>query len=94
MSRHKINVAHSARAAEYTDCISAGGGVKTSSTNLMDMTLKNLMVRPPVMHELWKMQSMPLLPSLPGPLEPGVVAPDRVLSMSQKEPYAKLNCLK
>ena len=28
------------------------------------------------MLELWGMQSTPLLPSLPGPLSPGVVAPD------------------
>ena len=33
----------------------------------------------PVMLELWGMQSTPSLPSLPGPLCPGVVAPDRVL---------------
>ena len=31
----------------------------------------------PVMQELWGMQSTPLLPSLPGPLCPRVVAPDR-----------------
>ena len=35
----------------------------------------------PVMLELWGMQSTPSLPSLPGPLWPGVVAPDRALSM-------------
>ena len=39
----------------------------------------------PVMLELWGMQSTPLLPLLPGPLWPGVVAPDRVLSMGQIE---------
>ena len=31
--------------------------------------------------ELWGMRSTPSLPSLPGPLWPGVVAPDRALSM-------------
>ena len=36
----------------------------------------------PVMLELWGMQSTPLLPCLPGPLWPGVVAPDRVLFMA------------
>ena len=41
------------------------------------------------MLELWGMQSTPSLPSLPGPLWPGVVALDRVLSMSQIE----LNCV-
>ena len=35
------------------------------------------------MLELWGMQSTPSLPSLPGPLWPGVVALDRVLSMGQ-----------
>ena len=37
------------------------------------------------MLELWGMQSTPSLPSFPGPLWPGVVAPDRVLSMGQIE---------
>ena len=36
----------------------------------------------PVMLELWGMQSTSSLPSLPGPLWPGVAAPDRVLSIS------------
>ena len=36
-----------------------------------------------VMLELWEMQSTPLLLSFPGLLWPGVVAPDRVLSMGQ-----------
>ena len=35
----------------------------------------------PAVLELWGMRSTPLLPSLPGPLWPGVVAPDRALSM-------------
>ena len=35
----------------------------------------------PVMLELWRMWSIPSLPLLPGPLWPGVVAPDRALSM-------------
>ena len=37
------------------------------------------------MPELWEMWSTPLLPSLPGPLLPVVVTPDRVLSMDQIE---------
>ena len=37
------------------------------------------------MLELWGMQSTPSLPSLPVHLWPGVVAPDRVLSMGQIE---------
>ena len=39
---------------------------------------------------LWGMRSMPSLPSLPSPLWPGVVAPDRVLSMGQTEVYCVL----
>ncbi len=42
----------------------------------------------PVMLELWEMWSTPSLSSFPGPIWYGVVAPDRVLSMSQIE----LNC--
>ena len=41
------------------------------------------------MLELWGMWSIPLLASLPGPLWPLVVAPDRVLSVTQIE----LNCV-
>ena len=37
------------------------------------------------MLELWGMLSTPLLPLLPGSLWPGVVAPDRILPMSQIE---------
>ena len=40
------------------------------------------------MLELWGMQSTISLPSLPGPLWPGVAAPDRVLLLGQIE----LNC--
>ena len=39
----------------------------------------------PVMLELWRIRSTLSLSSLPGPLWPGVVAPDRVLSMDQTE---------
>ena len=39
---------------------------------------------------LWGMQIVPSLPSLPGPLWPGVVAPDRVFCMDKIE----LNCSK
>ena len=35
----------------------------------------------PVMLELWVMWSTPSLPSLPGPLRLGMIAPDRTLSM-------------
>ena len=39
----------------------------------------------PIMVELWRMQSTSSLSSVQGPLWPGVVAPDRVLSMGQIE---------
>ena len=42
----------------------------------------------PVMLEHWRMRRTPSLTSLPGPLCPGVVAPDRVLFMGQID----LNC--
>ena len=64
----------------------------------------------PVMLELWEMRSTPLLTSLPGPLWPGVVAPDKgPIYRSNKTKswfrelsvfafklriYAKLNCWK
>ena len=35
----------------------------------------------PAVLDLWGIQSTPSLPLLPGPLWPGVVAPDRALSM-------------
>ena len=57
---------------------------KISSMNVLHMTLNND-GEAPVMLELWGMQSTPLLPSLPGLLWLGVVAPDMVLSMSQIE---------
>ena len=54
--------------------------------SVLDMTLNSEV---PVMLGLLRMRSTPLLPSLPGPLWPGVVAPDKVLSMSQ----IGLNCV-
>ena len=39
----------------------------------------------PVMLWFWEMWSTPSLPSLPGPLWPGMVPPDMVLSMGQIE---------
>ena len=50
-----------------------------------------------VMLEHCRMQSTPSLLSHPDLLGPGVVTPDRVLSMGEIElntNYAKLNCLK
>ena len=70
--------------------------------SVMDMALNNLMV-------LWVMHSTSSLPWLPGPLWPGVVAPDKgpIKGLNRTKPrfqegffafklciYAKLNCLK
>ena len=66
-------VAQSAVAVEYTDCTSAEGYPPPMS--VLDMTLNSLMVG------LWGIQSPPSLLLLPGSLWPGVVVPDRVLSM-------------
>ena len=48
----------------------------------------------PVILELWRMWSTPLLPSLPGPLWPGVVAPDRVLIYGSNRTVWHLNWVK
>ena len=74
-------MAQLAGAAEYIDCISAAEWQAYDTKQSDGKAL--------VMRELWEMQSTPLLPSLPGPLWPGVVAPDQVLSMGQVE----LNCV-
>ncbi len=51
-----------------------------------------------MMLELWGMRSTDSLPSLPGPLWPGEVAPDKVpiywLNRTKLSTYAKLNYLK
>ena len=59
------------RAVEYTDWASAEVclGYDTIPSDV------------PVMLELWGKRRNASLPSLPGPLWPRVIAPDRVLSM-------------
>ena len=47
----------------------------------------------PVMLTLWGMRNTPWLPSLPGSLYPGMVAPDRVLSMGQIKLNHGIGCL-
>ena len=75
----------SARAVEYTDCISAEGKdpppneCPGNDTKQNDGDL-------PVMLDLWGMQSILLLPLVPSQLTTCVEAPDRVLSMD-------LNCV-
>ena len=78
-------MAQSAWAVEYTVCFSAGGWYYSPSECLGYDTDVEI----PLMVKHWEMQSTPSLPLLPGPFRPGVVAPDRVQSMSQIE----LNCV-
>ena len=70
-------MAQSGWAAEYTDCISAEG--QNSPNMCPGYGMKQSHGEAP------GMRSIPLLPLLPSPLWPGMVAPDRVLSMSQIE---------
>ena len=83
----------SAGAAEYTASLQRA---KTPCNECPGYDTEQFDGEASVMQEFGGMQSTPSLLSLPGPLWPGVVAPDRVLSMSQIEQkcnYAKLNCL-
>ena len=73
-------IAQSAGAVEYTDCTAAE--VKDPPPNEFPVyDTKQSDGEVPVMLELWGLRSTPSLPSLPGPLWVGVVAPDRALSM-------------
>ena len=71
-------IAQSAGTVEYTDCNSAG---VRPPNECPGYNTKQFDDEVPVMLELWGMRSTPLLPLLPGLLLPGVVAPDRALSM-------------
>ena len=68
---------------EYTDCISSEG--QDAYDECPGYDTKQSDGEAPVMLELRGMCSNLSLPLLPGSLWPGVVAPDRVLSMSQIE---------
>ena len=84
-----LSVAQSAGAVEYIDCFSAEEWHPPTHKECPRYDTKQSDGEVPVMPELWGMQRTPSLPSLPGPLWFGVVAPDRVLSMGQME----LNCI-
>ena len=75
------NIAQFAGAAEYTDYISTER--EDSPSKCSGYNNKQSDGEAPMILELWGIQSSPLLQSLPDLLWPGVVAPDRVLSMSQ-----------
>ena len=72
------SVAQLTGAVEYTDCFSAEGYPPNECPGY---DTKQSDGEVPVMLDLWGMQSTLSLPSLPGPLWPGVVAPDKALSM-------------
>ena len=69
-------VAESVRAVKYTDCTSAEGQ-DPPPNECPGYDTKQSDRDVPVMLELSGIRSTPLLPSLPGPLCPGVVAPDK-----------------
>ena len=76
----EILIAQSAGAVEYTDCFSAEGMTPTPNECPRYDTKQSDGEVPGVL-ERWGVQSTPSLPSLPGPLWVGVLAPDRALSM-------------
>ena len=69
-----------AGAVEYTDCKSADG-LAPPPNECPGYETKQSDAEVPAVLELWGMRSTPSLPSLPVPLWPRVVAPDRALSM-------------
>ena len=76
-------MAQSAGFVEYTDCVSRED--QDFHHECPGYDTKQSDDEAPVMLELWGMRSTPLLISLPSPLWPGVVIPDRDLSMGQIE---------
>ena len=68
-------IAHSAGVVEYINSVSAEGYDPTQLVSCSDTKQSDGEV--PAMLELWEMRSTPLLPSLQGPLWPGLVAPDK-----------------
>ncbi len=81
-----IYFAQSAGAVEYTDCF---------STSVLIYDLKQSDGEVPVMLELWGIRSTPLLPSLPGPLWPGVVTPDKgpIYESNRTKPWFEFTVL-
>ena len=75
------DMSKSARAVEFTDCISAKGEDSTKEFPRYDTKQSN--TEAPLMLKIWGKWSTTLWPSLPSPLYPGVVAHYRVLSMGQ-----------
>ena len=67
-------VVQSAGAVEYTNCFYAE--VLEPYNDCPAYDSKQSYGEVPAIQEIWGMRSTPSLPSLPGPLWPGVVAPD------------------
>ena len=84
---HKVKLVQLAGVAEYTDCFSAEGEAPPNECLGYDTKQSNGVA--PLRLELRGMRSNHSLTSFLGPLWPGVVAPDRVLSISQIE----INCV-
>ena len=76
---YQIFLAQSVGAVEYTDGTSAEE--KDPPNECPGYDTKQSDGEVPAVLELWEMRGTPSLPLLPGPLWPGVVAPDRTLSM-------------
>ena len=74
-----MEIAQSAGAVKYTDCTFADG--KDTPNECPGYDTKQSDGEVPAVLKLGGMRSTPSLPSLPGPLWPGAVAPDRALSM-------------
>ena len=82
---HQKLIAQSTEAVEYTDCTSEEGYEPLPHNKCPKYDTKQSDGEVPVMMGLWAMWNTSSLPSLPGSLWPGMVAPDRALSMSYIE---------
>ena len=80
-------IAQSPGAVSYTDCISTEGEDSPNEYPVNNTQQSNGQAL--VMLGLWGMRNTPLLLLIPGPLWPGVVAPNKVLYRGQIE----LNCV-
>ena len=76
-------MSQSAGAVEYTSCIFSEE--LDSLNECPGYETKQSDLEAPVMLEHWEMPSRHFLSLIPGPFWPGVVTPDRVLSMGQRE---------